>query len=46
MEEELQTELKNLEELMQDVLTDHSVPRNVRAIVEEAMQKISGKELK
>ena len=46
MTEEVKKERGELLDLMQDVLSDHSVPRNVRGIVEEAIQKVSGKELK
>tara|TARA_Y100000310_G_C20187824_1_gene581118 strand:- start:147 stop:419 length:273 start_codon:yes stop_codon:yes gene_type:complete len=46
MTEEVKKEQGELLDLMQDVLSDHSVPRNVRGIVEEAIQKVSGKELK
>ena len=46
MTEEVKTKRGELLDLMQDVLSDHSVPRNVRGIVEEAIQKVSGKELK
>jgi hypothetical protein len=43
---ELKKELQELLGLMQDVLEDHSVPRNIRTIIEEAMQKVSGKKAK
>ena len=43
MDEKLKAELQNLADLMNDVLSDHSVPRNIRAVVEEAMAKVSGK---
>jgi len=43
MGEDLKEELKELAALMQEVASDHSVPRNVRTTVEEAMAKISGK---
>jgi len=46
MSEELRKELKELLDLMQDVATDHSVPRNVRAVLEEAIQKVSAKKPK
>lgn len=46
MAEEVRKELKELLDLMQLVSTDHSVPRNIRGIVEEAMQKISGKKMR
>jgi len=31
---------------MQDVASDHSVPRNIRGVLEEAIGKISGKKAK
>lgn len=46
MTDEVKKEQGELLDLMQDVLSDHSVPRNVRSTVEEAMQKISGKKPK
>ncbi|MCK4301094.1 MAG: UPF0147 family protein [Planctomycetes bacterium] len=46
MAEEVRKELKELLDLMQDVESDHGVPRNIRGIVEEAMQKISGKKMR
>ncbi len=46
MTEEVRKELKELLELMQEVVGDHSVPRNVRAVIEEAMQKVSGRKPK
>ncbi len=46
MAEEVRKELKELLDLMQLVSTDHSVPRNIRGIVEEAMQKISGRKMR
>ena len=46
MDKKVGAELQNLADLMQDVLSDHSIPRNIRAVVEEAVGKVSGKELK
>ena len=46
MAEEVRKELKELLELMQLVAGDYSVPRNIRGLVEEAMQKISGKKMR
>jgi len=46
MAEEVKKEQAELVDLMQDVLSDHSVPRNVRNAIEEAMQKVSGKKVK
>lgn len=46
MAEEVKKEQAELVGLMQDVLSDHSVPRNVRNAIEEAMQKVSGKKVK
>ena len=46
MSEEIKKELQDLLELMQEVMEDHSVPRNIRSTVEEARQKVSGKEHK
>ncbi len=42
----LKKELQELLELMEDVLEDHSVPRNIRTKIEEAMQKVSAKNAK
>ncbi len=44
--EEVEKELKELLELMKTVVTDHQVPRNIRGIVEDAMEKVSGKQVK
>ncbi len=46
MAEEVRKELRELLDLMQLVASDYSVPRNIRGIVEEAMQKISGKKMR
>jgi len=46
MTEEVRKELKDLIGLMQEVASDHGVPRNIRGIVEDALQKVSGKKLK
>ncbi len=46
MADKLKDELQDLIAIMQDVLSDHSVPRNIRSIVEEAEKKVSAKELK
>lgn len=46
MSEELRKELKELLELMQDVALDHSVPRNIRTVIEEAIEKIAGRKAK
>lgn len=43
MPDELRKEIKDLLDLMQDVASDHNVPRNIRGIVEEAMQKANAK---
>lgn len=40
--EDVKKELKELLELMQEVASDYSVPRNIRGIVEEAVKKVSG----
>ena len=45
MTEQLRKELRDLLDLMQDVASDHSVPRNVRILIEEAIQKVSGKKM-
>lgn len=37
-------ELQAVSELMEAVLSDNSVPRNIRAAVEEALQKIRSQE--
>ena len=44
--EEVEKEMKELHELMKTVVTDHQVPRNIKGIVEEAMEKVSGKKVK
>ena len=46
MTKEVKKELKELLELMQEVATDHQVPRNIRGIVETAIEKVSGKKVK
>jgi len=46
MVEEVEKELKDLLDLMQEIASDHAVPRNIKITVEEAIQKISGKEVK
>jgi len=46
MSDELKAELQDLIALMQDVLSDHSGPRNIRSIVEAAEKKVSAKKLK
>ncbi len=44
--EEVKKELKELLEMMQGVATDHQVPRNIRGIVEDAIEKVSGNKVK
>ncbi len=46
MAKEVEKELKDLLDLMQEIASDHAVPRNIKTTVEEAIQKISGKEVK
>ncbi len=46
MSTDVKKELEELLEMMKEVATDHQVPRNIRGIVEEAMEKVSGKEVK
>ena len=46
MPDQLRKEIKDLLDLMQDVASDHNVPRNIRGIVEEAVQKVNGKKPK
>jgi len=46
VDEQVRKELKELLEMMQEVVSDHSVPRNIRNVVDEAMEKISPKDLK
>lgn len=46
MAEEVRKELRELLDLMQQVASDYSVPRNIRGVVEEAMHKISGKKMR
>ena len=44
--EEVRKELKELLEMMETVATDHQVPRNIRGTVEDAIEKVSGKQVK
>jgi len=46
MGEDIKKDLKELLELMQDIGSDHGVPRNVRGVIEEAIQKVSAKKAK
>ena len=46
MDAEVKKEMQQLLELMQEVVNDRSVPRNIRAVLEEATQKVSGKQVK
>ncbi len=46
MSEDVKKEHKELLEMMKDVATDHQVPRNIRGIVENAIEKVSGKNVK
>ncbi len=46
MDAEVKKEMQQLLELMQEVVDDRSVPRNIRTILEEATQKLSGKKVK
>lgn len=46
MPDELKSELGDLLELMQGVVSDHAVPRNVRGIVEDAIKKVGAKKLR
>lgn len=46
MVNEVRKELKDLLDIMHDVSTDHGVPRNIRGVIDEAMEKISGKKVK
>ena len=43
MTNEIQEEIKIVAELMQDVIDDRGVPRNIRTIVEQAMEKVTKK---
>ena len=43
MTNEIQEEIKIIAELMQDVIDDRGVPRNIRTIVEQAMEKVTKK---
>ena len=44
MGEETKDEIEELTALMQDVIEDRGVPRNIRNMVEEAMGKVGKKE--
>lgn len=46
MAEAIRKEVKDLVALMQDVVADHGVPRNIRTVVEEAIEKVSGSKLR
>ena len=46
MDTDIKKEMQQLLDLMDEVANDRGVPRNIRAAVEEAMQKISGKQPK
>jgi len=41
MDKETQNEFNEAIEIMEEVLEDHSVPRNIRKSVEEAKEKVS-----
>lgn len=43
MADDLKKEQQDLIALMQEVMSDHSVPRNIRSVVEEAEKKVSAK---
>ncbi|MBN2067376.1 MAG: UPF0147 family protein [Candidatus Diapherotrites archaeon] len=43
MDTALKKELQQLLEVMEEILQDRSVPRNIRAVIEEAMHKIDEK---
>ena len=43
MTNEIEEEIKIVAELMQDVIDDRGVPRNIRTIVEQAMEKVTKK---
>lgn len=43
MDAAVKKEMQELLDLMQSILNDRLVPRNIRAVVEEAMQKITVK---
>lgn len=42
MNPELNEELKNVKELMEEVIDDRGVPRNIRNAVKEALDKLEG----
>jgi len=44
MEKDLKEKIKELAELMAEVVEDRGVPRNIRTVIDEAMQKIEGKD--
>ncbi len=46
MDADVKKEMQQLLELMQEILDDRGVPRNIRITVEEAMQKINPKKPK
>lgn len=43
MGEEIKKEIKAVSEMMQEALDDRGVPRNIRTVIEKAMEKIAGK---
>jgi uncharacterized protein (UPF0147 family) len=43
MTEEIKKQVKDAADLMQGVIDDRSVPRNIRSVVEQAKEKATGK---
>ena len=41
--EDVKKELKEVADLMQDVIDDRGVPRNIRTVIEEAFSKVTKK---
>ena len=45
MDETLKNDVEEVKELMQEVIDDRGVPRNIRAAIQDGLDKISAKEL-
>ena len=43
MDNNLKKQVKDVSDLMQDVVDDRAVPRNIRSIIEQAVEKVSKK---
>ena len=43
MNKDLKKQIKDVSDLMQDIVDDRGVPRNIRNIIEQAMEKVGKK---